>query len=194
MAGGTPMRSRIALAAIAAAIALIAAAHPARAAVISGTFTYDDGTPAKRRQLHFENSATGDMYIAPTDPNGVFSADLPPGLYDLRAERGVILKASITVGDSDLNVGKVVEPAPLDLRRPFQHQGVAEAIVQSPAPSTANLKSGRPLEGMKYGHAALEAYGRPVQTLPGMTATATGGTADTRAPAPSPAAASSPAP
>jgi hypothetical protein len=188
------MRARIALAVAGAALALIAAAYPACAAVVSGTFTYEDGTPAKRRQLHFENRATGDMYIAQTDPGGAFSTDLPPGLYDLRAERGVVLKASIEVGDSNLNVGKVVEPAPLDVRRPFEHEGVAEAIVENPAPSTANLQAGRPLAGMKYGHEALSAYGRPVQNLPGVAATASGGTADTRAPVASPAAAPSPAP
>ncbi len=187
------MKARIAVL-IAAVFALLAAAYPAGASVVSGTFTYDDGTPAKRRQLHFENHATGDMYIAQTDPNGAFSADLPPGLYDLRAERGVILKAKIAVGDSDLGVGKVVEPAPLDVRRPFEHQGIAEAIVQSSAPSTANLQAGRPFEAMKYGHAALSAYARPVQTQPGISATAAGGTADTAAPKSLPAAAPSTAP
>ncbi len=194
MAASTSRSRCIASAVAAAALALLAIAEPARSATVSGTFTYDDGTPAKRRQLHYENRATGDMYIAPTDPSGSFSADLPPGFYDLRAERGVVLKANITVGDSSLDVGKVVEPAPLDVRRPFEHEGVAEAIVENPAPSTANLQAGRPLGGMKYGHAALSAYGRPVQNLPGVAATAAGGTADTNAPAPAPAAAPSPAP
>jgi hypothetical protein len=188
------MRLRSACAIAVAALALIAAAVPAGAATVSGSFTYDNGSPAKRRQLHFENRATGDMYIAPTDPSGAFAADLPPGLYDLRAERGVVLKAKIEVGESDLNVGKVVEPAPLDVRRPFEHQGIAEAIVDTPAPSTANLQSGRPFEGMKYGHAALSDYGRPVQALPGEAATATGGTADTNAPKPLPAATPAPLP
>jgi hypothetical protein len=181
---GAAIRLRIATAV--AALAVIAIAIPARAAVVSGIFTYDNGSPAKRRQLHFENRATGDMFIAQTDPGGAFSVDLPPGLYDLRAERGVVLKANVEVGESDVSVGKVVEPAPLDVRRPFEHEGVAEALVEGPAPSTANLQSGRPLAGMKYGHEALSAYGRPVQNLPGMAATASGGTADTKAPQPLP--------
>lgn len=188
------MPARILGAIAVAALALIAVAVPAGAGVVSGTFTYDNGTPARRRQLHFENRATGDMYIAPTDPSGAFSTDLPPGLYDLRAERGVILKGNIGVGESNLDVGKVVEPAPLDVRRPFQHQGIAEAIVDTPAPSTANLQSGRPFEAMKYGHAALSSYGRPVQNLPGMAATAAGGTADTNAPQPLPQPSPAPVP
>jgi len=113
--------------------------------------------------LHYENRTTGDIYVAPTNPDGSFTADLPPGLYDLRAERGVILAYKIRVDKEDVNVGHVVEPAPLDVLRPFQHEGVAEAIVENAAPATANL-GGRPLQAMKYGHEAMAPFGAPVGT------------------------------
>jgi hypothetical protein len=149
---------------IAVAAGLAAGARIAGAANVSGQMSYRDGKPAERRQLHYENRVTGDIYIAPTKPDGSFTADLPPGLYDLRAERGVILAGKIRVDNTDVNVGHVVEPAPLDVRRPFEHEGVADAIVDSPAPATANTTSGRPIEGMKYGHEAIAQFGAPVGT------------------------------
>ena len=126
--------------------------------------SYRDGKPAERRQLHYENRVTSDLYVAPTKPDGSFTADLPPGLYDLRAERGLILASKIRVDSEDINVGHIVEPAPLDVRRPFEHEGVAESLVESPAPATANVISGRPLAAMKYGHEAIAPFGAPVGT------------------------------
>ncbi len=166
-------------------IALVLTAATGDAAMVSGQFSYQNGSPAKRRQLHFEDRASGDMYIAPTQQDGNFSADLPPGQYDLRAERGVVLKAKITVDRSDVNVGHVLEPAPLDFHRPFQHEGVGEAIVQNPAPATANLH-GRPEEAMKYGgHTSVQPLGaRPPQVM--NAPVVGGGTADTNPPAPYP--------
>ncbi len=134
------------------------------AANVSGTMSYRDGKPADRRQLHYENRITNDIFVAPTKPDGSFTADLPPGIYDLRAERGVVLASKIRVGNEDVNIGHVIEPAPLDVRRPFEREGVAEAIVDSPAPATANIVSGRAIEGMKYGHEALAPFGAPVGT------------------------------
>jgi hypothetical protein len=149
---------------VAVVVGLAAGTQIARAAIVSGTMSYRDGRPADKRQLHFENRVTDDIYIAPTRPDGSFSADLPPGVYDLRAERGVVLAGKIHVENQDVSVGHVVEPAPLDLRRPFEHEGVGEAIVDSPAPATANITSGRPIEGMKYGHEAIAPFGAPVGT------------------------------
>jgi hypothetical protein len=126
--------------------------------------SYRDGSPANKRQLHYENVVTSDIFVAPTNPDGSFSANLPPGVYDLRAERGVVLASKIRVGNQEVSVGHVVEPAPLDVRRPFEHEGVGEAIVDSPAPATANMVSGRPLEAMKYGHEAVAPFGAPVGT------------------------------
>jgi len=146
------------------AVGLAAGARIAGAANVSGVMSYRDGKAADRRQLHYENRVTNDIFVAPTKPDGSFTADLPPGLYDLRAERGVILASKIRVDTADVNIGHVVEPAPLDVRRPFEHEGVAEALVESPAPATANITSGRAIEGMKYGHEALAPFGAPVGT------------------------------
>jgi hypothetical protein len=105
------------------------------------------------------------MFVAATDNHGDFAAYLPAGLYDLRAERGVILKGKIlVVGNDDFNIGRVAEPAPLDVRRPFERQGVAEAIVQSPAPATANMK-GRPLESLRQGHTVVQLLYGPAKPL-----------------------------
>lgn len=149
---------------VAVAAGLAAGARIAGAANASGTMSYRDGRPADRRQLHYENRITSDIYVAPTKPDGSFAAELPPGWYDLRAERGVVLASKIRVDKEAVNVGHVVEPAPLDLRRLFEHEGVADTIVFSPAPATANVTSGRPLEAMKYGHEAIAPFGAPVGT------------------------------
>jgi hypothetical protein len=135
----------------------------AAAAVVSGSFVYRNGSPAKDRQLHLENRASGDMFVAPCNADGTFSADVPPGLYDLQAERGVVLKNRIQVEDEPINVGRVVEPVPLDVYRLFQRQTLAEAIVKSPAPATANM-TGRPIQAMQFGNQAAERYGAPVGT------------------------------
>lgn len=143
-------------------------ARIAGAANVSGLMSYRDGKPAERRWLHYENRVTSDIYIAPTKPDGSFTADLPPGLYDLRAERGVILAGKIRVDAQDVYIGHVVEPALLDVRRPFENEGVAEALVESPAPATANL-TGRPLEAMKYGHELMAPFGAPGTPAPQST-------------------------
>jgi hypothetical protein len=143
--------------------AMMAGSRSAGAANVSGVMSYRNGKAADKRQLHYENRTTNDIYVAPTNPDGSFTADLPPGVYDLRAERGVIIASKIRVGDEDINIGHVVEPPMLDPMRPFQHEGVAESIVDNAAPSTANL-GGRPLQAMKYGHEAMAPFGAPVGT------------------------------
>jgi hypothetical protein len=161
---GRNLRFAAAALSVAVAAGFVAGPRIAGAANVSGQMTYRDGKPADRRQLHYENRITSDIYVAPTKPDGTFSADLPPGIYDLRAERGVVLADKIRVDVQDVNIGHVVEPAPLDVRRPFEHEAVAETVVESPAPATANLTSGRPIEAMKYGHEALAPFGAPVGT------------------------------
>ena len=160
--------SRLGFAAVALSVAVAAGlasgTRNAGAANVSGMMTYRDGKPADRRQLHYENRVTNDIYVAPTKPDGSFTADLPPGFYDLRAERGVVLASRIRVDNDDVNLGHVVEPPMLDVRRPFEHEAVADTIIDSPAPATANLVSGRPLAAMKYGHEALAPFGAPVGT------------------------------
>jgi hypothetical protein len=177
--------------AMALVLAVPAAAIDFSSARVSGDFVYQDGKPADNRQLHFQNCASGDMFVAPTDNEGDFAVYLPPGLYDLRAERGVVLKAKIlVVGNDDFNIGRVVEAAPLDVRRPFERQGVAEAIVQSPAPTTANMK-GRPMESLRHGHTLVQSLYGPAKPLPPIPAPEPA--LPPAAPAPSPAAAASPA-
>jgi hypothetical protein len=149
---------------VAVGAGVAAGTRMAGAANVSGMMSYRDGKPAERRQLHYENEVTSDIFVAPTKPDGSFTADLPPGFYDLRAERGLVLIGRIRVDSDDINVGHVLEPAPLDVRRPFEREGVAETVVESPAPATSNVISGRPLEAMKYGHEALAPFGAPVGT------------------------------
>jgi hypothetical protein len=155
------------------AIATLALPIRARGAVVSGRFVYRNGAPAGNRQLHLENVISQDMFIAPTDSDGKYSVDLPPGVYDLRAERGVILQKNIVVGNNEVSVPQAVEPAPLDVRRPFEHEAIAESIVTSPAPATANVY-GRPLEGMKFGHAEVQKVFAPAQPLPPLPPPGTG--------------------
>ena len=76
----------------------------------------------------------------------------------------LILVSRIRVDSADINVGHVLEPAPLDVRRPFEREGVADTLVESPAPATSNVISGRPVEAMKYGHEAMAPFGAPVGT------------------------------
>jgi hypothetical protein len=149
---------------VAVGAGIAAGARMAGAANVSGMMSYRNEKPAERRQLHYENRVTSDIYVAPTTPDGSFTADLPPGVYDLRAERGVVLVSRIRVDSADINVGHVLEPAPLDVRRPFEREGVADTLVESPAPATSNVISGRPLEAMKYGHEAIAPFGAPVGT------------------------------
>ena len=158
------LRFAVAALSVAVGAGLAVGARIAGAANVSGLMSYRDGKAADRRQLHYENRVTNDIFVAPTKPDGSFTADLPPGVYDLRAERGVILASKIRVDSDDINVGHIVEPAPLDVRRSFEHQGVADTIVESPAPATSNVISGRPIEAMKYGHEALAPFGAPVGT------------------------------
>jgi hypothetical protein len=147
---------------------LAVGARTAGAANVSGVMSYRDGSPADKRQLHYENRVTSDMFVAPTKPDGSFTANLPPGLYDLRAERGVVLASKIRVDSADVNIGHVVEPAPLDVRRVFERQGVAETLVESPAPATANV-TGRAIEAMRYGHEAIAPMGAPGTPAPQST-------------------------
>jgi hypothetical protein len=143
-----------------------AAAMQFSSARVSGDFVYKGGAPADNRQLHFQNRASGDMFVAPTNTKGEFSAYLPPGLYDLRAERGVILKAKIlVVGNDDFSIGTVEEPAPLDVRKPFERQSIVPPIVQSAAPGTANM-AGRPMESFTKGHTLVQLLYGPAKPLP----------------------------
>lgn len=126
------------LPALALLTALAIAASSARGATVTGVLTTYHGQLAPERQIHFENRVTQDIFLARTGKDGAFSADLPAGSYSLRLERGAIA-ATFLVGLGPVDVGTVKIPAPLYPPRLFQFQGVGEAIVISPAPSTANV-------------------------------------------------------
>ena len=112
----------------------------ADAAVVTGTYTTRGGAPLASRQLHFENRISGDIYLTRTGSDGSFSSDLPPGLYDLRAERGLVVKAGIRVDGPPLEVGRVNDGAPLDVRRPFEREGIGPTLMETEAPATAHLE------------------------------------------------------
>jgi hypothetical protein len=123
------------------AIALMMAAR-ADAASVSGVYTSRGGAPLADHQLHFENRVSGDMFLARTGSDGSFSSDLPPGVYDLRAERGLVVKSGIRVEGADFAVGRVTDGAPLDVRRPFEREGVAPSLLEPDAPATAHVVKG----------------------------------------------------
>jgi len=146
-------------------VVLLALCVPGHATEVTGSYFYRDGTPAKDRQLHLENVASRDMFVVVTGNDGSFTGDVPPGQYELRAERGLVLKPKIVVFGSSVGIGRVIEPAPLDVRRPFQRQGLGEAIVQTQAPATANMK-GRPMEALTFGHVLIQNFWGPAKPLP----------------------------
>ncbi len=121
------------------AISIVSAAAGARAAVVVGALTTRDGNPAPERQIHFENRVTGDIFLVRTGSDGRFSADLPPGRYDLREEHGPIIHAAIAVGANGQDLGKVAEPSGGFWCHLFEMEVLGPAIVKTPAPSTANL-------------------------------------------------------
>lgn len=100
---------------------------------------YESSAPLASRDLHFENSITHDVYLAPTHSDGSFAVELPSGLYNLRAERGAILAHVVAVRDADVVLGNVSELAPYAPARLFELQDVARSILTSPAPSTAYI-------------------------------------------------------
>jgi hypothetical protein len=121
-------------------VALLTVAARADAAVVSGIYTSRSGQVLPGHQLHFENRISRDMYLTRTGDDGSFASDLPPGTYDLRGERGLIVRPGIRVEGPDLNVGRVSDGAPFDVRRPFEREGVGPTLLDSAAPATAHLE------------------------------------------------------
>lgn len=133
----SPSPRHIAAAAIAALS--LASAGSAAAARVSGTFVNYQGQPIASRDLHFDHCVTHDSYLAPTHGDGTFAQSLPPGCYDLRAERGAIVRRAIVVGEADVAIGQVSDLAPLAPARLFQLQTLFPTLLTSPAPSTAYI-------------------------------------------------------
>jgi hypothetical protein len=125
-------------AALALVLTLGGTALNAGAAQVGGTLSDPAGQIAGR-QLHFQNQATRDIYMAVTDARGRFATDLPAGIYALRGQRGTIFVPSIIVADEAVNLGTVSKPTGWNPLRIFQLEGVAPVIVHTPAPATAYL-------------------------------------------------------
>ncbi|HUY18430.1 MAG TPA: hypothetical protein VMV15_04310 [Candidatus Binataceae bacterium] len=122
-------------------LALLCGGFNVRAAQVSGVLS-DPGGQIAGRQLHFQNHATRDIYMAPTSNHGAFQADLPPGSYSLRGERGKIFVPEIVViGREAVSLGTVNQPTGFNPLRIFQLEGVVPVLVYTPAPSTAYLRS-----------------------------------------------------
>ncbi len=127
---------------LAALTFIVTAAPAARAGWVSGTLTtYEGGTPETDRALHFQNRATHDIYMAPTARDGSFGVRLPPGVYQLRAERGAILVNNIVVRHSETSLGRISDLALYSLARIFDYQYIAPSLLITAVPSTANINT-----------------------------------------------------
>ena len=128
-------------------LALGGAALNADAAQVGGVLSDPAGQIAGR-QLHFQNQATRDIYMAVTDSRGRFSTDLPPGIYNLRGQRGTIFVPTILVASEPVNLGTVSKPTGWNPLRIFELEGVAPVIVRTPAPATAYLANEEGISAM----------------------------------------------
>ena len=111
----------------------------AAAARVSGTLIGYQGQPQPSRDLHFENCVSHDSYLAPTHSDATFAQNLPPGCYNLRAERGAILRHQILVEDQNVALGQVSDLAPFAPARFFDLEALFPTLLTSPAPSTAYI-------------------------------------------------------
>lgn len=120
-----------------AAEAITAPVMPAPSTPVSGVLTEPQGQPLAHVELHFQGQVNPDIFTVRTRADGSFSTALPPGVYDLRDDRGAIITGSVIVGQSAVSLGHVEAPAPLAPTRLFDRQAIGEVIVKSPAPSGA---------------------------------------------------------
>lgn len=117
------------------------AAIPSPSVPVSGFLTDPQGHPLMGFELHFQGQVNHDAYTVRTRAGGSFSTALPSGVYDLRGEHGEIIASRIRVYQRALSVGHVETPAPLAPTRLFDRQAMAEAILESPAPSGARVRA-----------------------------------------------------
>jgi hypothetical protein len=133
-------RYRLSGALFAALLIVVCGGPSVHAAQVNGTLVaYGSSAQQRGRYLHFQNKVTRDCYIVATGADGTFGAQLPPGVYDLRAERGAILAPAISVRSTDVALGQVSDLAPYALSRLWHLQSIAPSLLSSPAPSTANI-------------------------------------------------------
>jgi hypothetical protein len=112
--------------------------------VVSGKLLTYEGQPAANQPIHFENLVSGDLFLAQTGQDGSFSFPLPPGEYDLRVEQGPIVVNFIDVYTQEeaVTVGTVSEPPKIQYW--LQAEGLAAALIWSPAPITSNVYANNP--------------------------------------------------
>lgn len=134
-----PWPAAIMLAGVLAMLVVAGLPAVASAARVSGTLIGYQGQPEPSRDLHFENCASHDSYLAPTHTDATFAQNLPPGCYNLRAERGAILRPGIMVKDNDVALGAVSDLAPFAPARLFDLEALFPTLLTSPAPSTAYI-------------------------------------------------------
>ena len=112
--------------------------------VISGKLLTYQGQPAADRQIHLENTVTADAYLTATGKDGSFSIAVPPAAYNLREKHGPIVAGNIQAWSGAINLGTMSEPGAL--QQFLQSEGIAPALVHSPAPITSNVRPGGPIE------------------------------------------------
>jgi hypothetical protein len=135
---------------VAVPVAAIAGPHkgvvgrmePATPVIVSGKLLTYEGQPAASQPIHFENLVSGDLFLATTGPDGSFAYALPPGGYDLRVEQGPIVVDFIDAQDEAVRLGTVSEPAKFQYW--LQAEGLAAALIHSPAPITSNVQANNP--------------------------------------------------
>jgi len=124
------------------AVAGSALAGPHKGVV--GKLLTNEGEPAADRQVHFENTVSGDAYLTRTGADGSFSIALPPAAYNLREEHGPVVVRDIQAWNNTVSLGTVSEPGGWE--HFLQGEGVAPALIHSPAPTTSNVRSGGPIQ------------------------------------------------
>jgi hypothetical protein len=117
--------------------------QPATPVVISGKLLTAEGQPAADRAIHFENTVSADAFLAQTGKDGSFSFALPPAAYNLREEQGPIVVRNIQAWNGEVNLGTVSEPT--GWQRILEGEGVAPALIHSPAPITSRVRAGQPI-------------------------------------------------
>jgi hypothetical protein len=112
--------------------------------VISGKVLTYEGAPAADRQIHLENTVTGDAFLTSTGKDGSFSIAVPPAYYNLREEHGPIVAGNIWAQGDAISLGTVSEPG--GLQHLLQQEGLAPAQIHSPAAITSDVRPGSPIE------------------------------------------------
>ena len=82
------------------------------------------------------------LFLARTGADGSFAFALPPGGYNLRDEQGPIIVDFIDAQGEDVTLGAFSEPAQFQYW--LQAEGLAAALIQSPAPITSNVQANNP--------------------------------------------------